>query len=91
MNNKKSRAGGSASYQKNQINAGSGNKRFDVSNLNQFARFGQSFCCRKCGSDYHRFAVNGFCQRCQQRVEFIIREHPHIAQEIKNEKAEVRV
>ena len=45
--------------------------------------FGQ---CVKCGSDYLKFAVNGFCQDCQQKVEFIIREHPHIARDAKNQK-----
>jgi hypothetical protein len=35
--------------------------------------------CRNCRSDYMKFAVKGFCQHCQQRVEFIVREHPHIA------------
>jgi len=44
--------------------------------------FGQ---CVKCGSDYMKFAVGGFCQDCQQRCELIMREHPHIAREIKNQ------
>jgi hypothetical protein len=35
--------------------------------------------CRFCGSDYMRFAVDGYCQRCQQHTEYIIREHPHTA------------
>lgn len=30
--------------------------------------------CRKCGSDYMRYAVEGFCQRCQQRAEFFRRD-----------------
>lgn len=30
--------------------------------------------CRKCRSDYMRFAFDGYCQRCQQRVEYIRRE-----------------
>ena len=30
--------------------------------------------CIYCGSDYMRHAVNGYCQSCQQRVEFINRE-----------------
>ncbi len=73
--------------------AGSKNKSFDVSYYNQPARLGQSFACRKCGSDYHKFAVDGFCQNCQQRVEFIVREFPATANAArnKNEKAEVRV
>ena len=52
----------------NQINAGGINKRFDVSNLSRFARFGQSIKCRKCSSDYMKFAVDGYCQDCQQKV-----------------------
>lgn len=35
--------------------------------------------CKICSSDYMRFAIDGHCQRCVQRVEFVIREHPHIA------------
>lgn len=31
--------------------------------------------CSFCGSDYMRFSVGGYCQRCQQRVEYIVREH----------------
>lgn len=30
--------------------------------------------CRFCGSDYMRYAVNGYCQRCQQRAEFVLRD-----------------
>jgi hypothetical protein len=32
------------------------------------------FQCAKCRSDYMKFAVNKICQRCQQRVEYIIRK-----------------
>ena len=45
-------------------------------------RYGQ---CQKCGSDYMRFSVNGFCQDCQQKVEFIVREHPHVAQQARSQ------
>jgi len=31
--------------------------------------------CTKCDSDYMNFAVDGYCQRCQQRVEYILQEH----------------
>lgn len=34
------------------------------------------FQCKNCSSDYGRGAVNGFCQDCQQRAEYILREHP---------------
>lgn len=36
--------------------------------------FGLGVQCRKCGSDYMRFSVDGYCQGCQQRVEYVIRE-----------------
>lgn len=35
---------------------------------------GTNIQCLQCGSDYMRFHVEGLCQRCQQRVEFIQRE-----------------
>jgi len=41
-----------------------------------YRRFGDPHQCRHCGSDYMRFAVGGYCQRCQQRAEFVIRERP---------------
>lgn len=77
------------SENQNQINAGSISKRFDVFKYSQSARFGQCFACRKCGSDYHKFAVDGFCQDCQQKVEFINREYPHIARDVRNQNREV--
>lgn len=58
-------------------------KGFDAFNYRKNAPFGQ---CQKCGSDYMKFSVNGFCQDCQQRCEFITREHPHIVREIKNQR-----
>ncbi len=30
--------------------------------------------CLRCGSDYMLYAVEGLCQRCRQRLEFVIRE-----------------
>lgn len=30
--------------------------------------------CKRCKSDYMRDSVDGYCQRCLQRVEFITRE-----------------
>lgn len=32
--------------------------------------------CRLCFSDYMVAAVDGICQRCQQRKEFLVRELP---------------
>jgi hypothetical protein len=43
-----------------------------------YRHFPHSVQCRHCGSDYMRFSVNGYCQQCQQRVEFVIREHSPI-------------
>jgi hypothetical protein len=51
-------------------------KRFFIP---QYKQFPHSHQCKYCGSDYIRFSSNGFCQRCQQRVEYVIREHPVIA------------
>mgnify|MGYP006919235617 CR=1 FL=1 len=47
-------------------------KRIFVRNYIQFSTTVQ---CRHCASDYMRFSVNGYCQTCQQRAEFEIREH----------------
>ncbi len=76
------------SVNQNQISfAGGKGKRFDVFNYKQFARFGQSIKCRKCQSDYMKFSsIDGYCQDCQQRVEFIIREYPPIANQAKNQR-----
>jgi hypothetical protein len=79
------------SKNQNQIHAGGIEKRFDVFHYRQFHRFGQSIECRKCGSDYMRFSVGGYCQDCQQKVEFIVREHPRLARDARNQKQEVVV
>lgn len=42
--------------------------------------FGRMIRCKFCGSDYMRFAVDGYCQRCQQLAEYVIRERPATAQ-----------
>lgn len=39
-----------------------------------YRRSPHSIQCEYCGSDYMRFSVNGYCQRCQQRAEYVIRE-----------------
>lgn len=78
-----------AGSNQNQINnAGGIPKRFDVFYYRQFDRLGQSIKCMKCGSDYMRFSVGGYCQHCQQKVEFIVREHPHVARDARNQKPE---
>lgn len=40
--------------------------------------------CLGCKSDYMRFAHSGYCQDCQQRVEFIRRERPDVLTKIKS-------
>lgn len=57
---------------------GGESKRLSNSNFRQNQSFSQ---CRRCRSDYMRFAEDGFCLDCQQKVEFIVREHSHILQE----------
>lgn len=46
-------------------------------------RFSNSVQCKYCGSDYMRFSVEGYCQRCQQRAEYVLREHPFTAERAK--------
>ncbi|MBK7514021.1 MAG: hypothetical protein IPI76_17450 [Chloracidobacterium sp.] len=52
-------------------------RRFFNSDYKHFSRSVQ---CKYCGSDYMRFAVDGYCQQCQQRAEYVIRERPATAQ-----------
>lgn len=64
-----------------------GNKRL---NAFQYRANRDSFQCKRCGSDYGRFASpDGFCQDCQQRVEFIRREHPQIINQVRREAVRV--
>ena len=67
------------------IIAGGKSKRFDLFYYRQFANHGQSVRCRKCKSDYMKFSLDGYCQNCQQKVEFIVREHPHVARNARNQ------
>lgn len=46
-------------------------ERFSKQNLTGYWRDRQ---CRRCYSDYMKFSLEGYCQRCQQRVEYILRE-----------------
>lgn len=55
-------------------------KAFPTLDYRKNQPFGQ---CVRCQSDYMKFSVNGYCQRCLQRIEFIIREHPQVLQRIK--------
>ncbi len=47
--------------------------------ISDYKLFPHSHQCKYCGSDYMRFSLNGFCQRCQQRAEFVTRERPSLA------------
>lgn len=46
-------------------------KRFHVSD---YKHFPHSIQCQGCGSDYMRFAVDGYCQWCQQEAEHAVRD-----------------
>ncbi len=87
MHTKKTGTANTGSYQN--YFAGGKNKSFDASNYSLSAHFGQSMKCQKCKSDYMKFAVDGFCQDCQQKVEFIVREHPNVARAARNQNREV--
>ena len=80
MNKKIGDAGNIASYQNLQFASGK-NKDFDVY---KYTRNFNVFQCKTCGGDYQRHAENGICLNCQQRVEFIVREHPHILRRVQN-------
>ena len=42
----------------------------------QYKAGGRSSQCRKCGSDYMRASIDGYCQRCLQLIEHTSRESP---------------
>lgn len=56
-----------------------GGKRKRLSS-SEYRRVRIFFQCKGCGSDYLKFACDGYCQDCQQLCEFITRERPHILQ-----------
>ncbi len=40
--------------------------------------------CIRCKSDYMRYSsIDGYCQDCIQRVEYITREHPQVLRKVK--------
>lgn len=39
--------------------------------------------CKFCASEDLRFAIDGYCLRCQQRAEYVIREHPATAARVR--------
>ena len=49
-----------------------------------YTRLNNSRQCKKCCSDYMKFSIDGYCQKCVQRVEFIMRERPQILQKLKH-------
>ena len=51
-----------------------GNQRFLF--IPHYKDFSHSVQCQYCRSDYMSFSVDGYCQRCQQRTEFVIRKRP---------------
>lgn len=44
----------------------------------KYSHFSPSIQCKSCKSDYMRFAIEGYCQRCLQRFEHVNREHPGV-------------
>lgn len=50
-------------------------KGFFISDYKQFPKPVQ---CKHCRSDYMSYSVNGYCQKCQQLVEHVIRERRDI-------------
>jgi hypothetical protein len=65
------------------------NLKFAGANLTGFSAFNNTYFgqkCKQCGSDYMKFAdENGYCQRCQQKVEFIRREYPQYITAVQQE------
>ncbi len=59
-------------------------KRFLRSEYKQFSHSNQ---CNYCGSDYMRFSLMGYCQRCQQRAEYVLRERLMTAAKVKTRGA----
>jgi hypothetical protein len=68
--------------------AGGNRKSFSASNYRQ-SRFASQ--CLGCKSDYMKFSHSGYCQDCQQRVEFIRRERPEVVAKLQNKFQEVAV
>ena len=73
-----------AAFLKNHLNT-SGNQK--TLNAFEYKAYGQNFQCKNCHSDYEKFQIGGFCIDCQQRAEFVKREHPHIINKLRQEVA----
>jgi predicted amidophosphoribosyltransferase len=39
--------------------------------------------CIRCKSDYMRYSIDGYCQDCIQRVEYVNREHPQVLRKVR--------
>ena len=52
-----------------------------------YRHFPHSVQCKKCFSDYMRASFDGYCQRCLQLTEYIIRERPEILAKIGKREA----
>jgi hypothetical protein len=71
----------------NQSNLTTNQKSLVQSN---FRRSHISSQCIRCNSDYMKFSVNGFCQNCQQKAEFVKREHSNLLDQNKNKEVRKR-
>ncbi len=75
MNGKiKAGTGATVADFQNHLIAGSNQRDFNFDFKKRF----KARQCFKCQSDYMKFSVEGVCQSCLQRIEFIIRERPPI-------------
>jgi DNA-directed RNA polymerase subunit RPC12/RpoP len=83
-NEKAARGGNPNGFNQNLNFTGGKSNGLDVFNYRQNRLFNQ---CLKCGSDYMRFSKDGFCQDCQQRVEFIVRERPQVLRRVQNQES----
>ena len=52
-----------------------------------YRHFSHSVQCKKCLSDYMRASIDGYCQRCLQLTEYVIRERPEIKAKIGKREA----
>ena len=68
-----------SSFLRNHLNTGGNQKTFDAF---EYTLYGQDFQCKNCHSDYDKFQIGGYCIDCQQKAEFVRREHPHIIAKI---------
>lgn len=77
-------ANGNGFINKNHLNFGNG-----TNDIFYFTHYEQKPQCKnaKCGNNDLKFSVDGFCIRCVQRVEFIIREKPQTIERAKQRGA----